>query len=257
MLLALDLGNTNLTCGVFAQGRLRLRARIATRRDATSDEWGYLIAQLLSQRGVAAGDITGAILASVVPQATSAVTEGVREYLGVGALLVDQRSDIGLEIAYEHPEEIGADRIVNAVGALATIAPPVIIVDFGTATTFDAIDGQGRYLGGAIAPGISVSTDALFQRAALLHRVQLKAPERAIGRTTEESLQSGIVLGCAGQVDALVHRMQRELGGGQVVATGGLAELIAPHTETVRRIDQDLTLRGLWEIYQRVTEVAL
>ncbi len=256
MLLALDLGNTNLTCGVFAQGRLRLRARLSTRRDGTSDEWGVLIAQQLAQRGVGPADITGAILASVVPPATSAVIAGVREFLGVVPILVDQSLDTGLEVAYEHPEELGADRLVNAVGALCELRPPIIIVDFGTATTFDAIDRLGRYLGGAIAPGISVSADALFQRAALLHRVPLQPPERAIGRTTEESLQSGIVLGFAGQVDALVRRMQRELGGAEVVATGGLAELIAPHTETVRRIDQDLTLRGLLQLHKRATEVA-
>ncbi len=256
MLLALDLGNTNLTCGVFAQGRLRLRARISTRRDATSDEWGLLIAQQLAQREIGPADITGAIMASVVPQATGPVAEGVREFLGAQPVLVDQNFDTGLVVAYAHPEELGADRIVNAVGALSEMSPPIIIVDFGTATTLDAIDRDGRYLGGAIAPGISVSTDALFQRAALLHRVPLQPPARAIGRTTEESLQSGIVLGFAGQVDALVRRMQRELDGAEIVATGGLAELIAPHTETVRRIDQDLTLRGLLRIYERVTEVA-
>ena len=253
MLLALDLGNTNLTGGVFAERRLRLRARVSTQRDRTADEWGLMIAQQLSQRGIQERDLTGAILASVVPPATNAVSEGVREFLGVLPVLVDHRFDTGLEIAYEHPEELGADRIVNAVGALSDMQPPIIIVDFGTATAFDAIDREGRYLGGAIAPGISVSTDALFQRAALLHRVRLQPPGRAVGRTTEESLQSGIVLGFAGQVDALVRRMQEELGGAEVVATGGLAELIAPHTETVRRIDQDLTLRGLLRLYERRT----
>ena len=256
MLLALDLGNTNLTCGVFADGQLRLRARISTRRDRTGDEWGLMIAQQLAHRGIAPEDLTGAILASVVPPATSAVSEGARDFLGVEPVLVDNGFDAGVEIAYEHPDELGADRIVNAVGALEFLTPPIIIVDFGTATTFDAIDRQGRYLGGAIAPGIEVSTDALFQRAALLHRVRLQPPDRAVGRTTEESLQSGIVLGFAGQVDALVQHMQQELGGAEVVATGGLAELIAPHTVTVRRIDQDLTLRGLMRLYERRMGVA-
>lgn len=252
MLLTLDLGNTNLTVGVFSDDEIILRARISTRRDRTGDEWGLMIAQQIDRRGVTARDLEGAILSSVVPPATNAVREGCLSFLGVEPQLVDLSCNHGVEIAYAHPEELGADRIVNAAGALWRFAPPLIVVDFGTATTFDAIDRHGRYLGGAIAPGINVSTEALFQRAALLHRVRLQPPERAIGRTTEESLQSGIVLGFAGQVDALVRRMQQELGGAQVVATGGLAELIAPHTETVREIDQDITLRGLRAIYSRL-----
>ncbi len=251
MLLTLDLGNTNLTVGVFSGDEIAVRARISTRRDRTSDEWGLMIAQQIERRGVTAADLEGAILASVVPPATNAVREGCVGFLGVDPLLIDSAYDHGVPIAYAHPEELGADRIVNAAGALARFLPPLVIVDFGTATTFDAIDREGRYLGGAIAPGINVSTEALFQRAALLHRVRLKPPERAIGRTTEESLQSGIVLGFAGQVDALVRRMQQELGGAKVIATGGLAELIAPHTETVHEIDQDITLRGLQALYAR------
>ncbi|MDA8345630.1 MAG: type III pantothenate kinase [Thermaerobacter sp.] len=251
MLLTLDLGNTNLTVGVFSGDEILVRARISTRRDRTGDEWGLMIAQQIERRGITAKDVEGAILASVVPPATNAVREGCLSFLGVQPVLVDHAYDHGVQIAYSHPEELGADRIVNAAGALARFAPPLLVVDFGTATTFDAIDGQGRYLGGAIAPGINVSTEALFQRAALLHRVRLQPPERAIGRTTEESLQSGIVLGFAGQVDALVRRMQQELGGAQAIATGGLAELIAPHTETLREIDQDITLRGLHALYAR------
>lgn len=251
MLLALDLGNTNLTAGVFQGGEIVLRARLSTRRDRTADEWGLLLSQLLRDRRIATGDIDASIVCSVVPQATGALRDGCAEYLGITPRVVSSDLDPGLEIAYDHPEEVGADRIVNAIGALERFNPPVVVVDFGTATTFDAVDARGRYLGGAIAPGIQVSMEALFQHAALLHRVRLVAPARAIGRSTEESLQSGIVLGAAGQVDALVRRMQAELGNAEVIATGGLAELVAPYTQTVRTVDRDLTLRGLLAIHRR------
>lgn len=251
MLLALDLGNTNLTAGVFRNDEIVLRARLSTSRERTSDEWGLLLAQLLRERGIALGDIEAAILSSVVPQATGALRSGCEDFLGLAPLGVGTDIEPGLPITYDHPDEVGADRIVNAIGALARFRPPLIIVDFGTATTFDAVDAEGRYLGGAIAPGMQVSTEALFQRAALLHRVRLVAPGRAIGRSTEESLQSGIVLGAAGQVDSLVHRMLGELGQAEVIATGGLADLVAPHTATLRTVDHDLTLRGLHAIYGR------
>jgi len=254
MLLTLDLGNSNLTAGVFAGRELKARWRISTRRDRTSDEWGLMIAQQVERRSVQKGDLEGVILASVVPSATTAICDGCLEFLGLEPLTVDVQHALGIEIAYSHPEELGADRIANAVGALERFEPPVIVVDFGTSTNFDAVDAKGRLLGGAIAPGITVSTEALFQRAALLRRVRLEAPERAIGRTTDESLQSGIVLGFAGQVDALVRRMQNELGRANVVATGGLAELIAPHTETIGQIDRDITLYGLRALYERWME---
>jgi type III pantothenate kinase len=180
LLLTLDLGNTNLTVGVFSGDEIAVRARLSTSRDRTPDEWGIMIAQQIERRGVRAQQIEGAILASVVPPATNAVRAGCLGFLGVEPILVDSAYDHGLEIAYAHPEELGADRIVNAIGALRRFVPPLVIVDFGTATTFDAIDAQGRYLGGAIAPGINVSTEALFQRAALLHRVRLQPPERAV-----------------------------------------------------------------------------
>lgn len=250
MLLALDLGNTNLTAGVFHSGEIVLRARLSTRRERTADEWGLLLSGLLRDRGIAIGDIGPSIISSVVPQATGALRDGCVEYLGIAPRVVGSDIEPGLEIAYDNPEEVGADRIVNAIGALERFRPPLVVVDFGTATTFDAVDARGRYLGGAIAPGIEVSMEALFQHAALLHRVRLVAPARAIGRSTEESLQSGIILGAAGQVDALVRRMQEELGQAEVIATGGLADLVAPYTQTVRTVDQDLTLRGLFAIHR-------
>lgn len=253
MLLALDLGNTNLTIGAFDGDRLVQHWRLSTQRDATADEYWLQLGMLLQRANLDAAAIEGAILASVVPQATAEIEAALNRLLSCETVVVDHGTPTGLVLDLERPSEIGADRIVNAIGALEKYAPPLIVVDFGTATTFDVISAEGVYLGGAIAPGVGISTQALFQRAAKLSRVELTRPTMAIGRNTEDSLRIGIVVGFAGQVDVLVRRIERELGQKtHVVATGGLAALISPESETIETVDPFLTLDGLRGIYDRM-----
>jgi type III pantothenate kinase len=252
MLLVIDVGNTNISFGVFEGEALLHHARSESARARTADEYAVLVHQMLALRGVAAERIDSAIIASVVPPLTDTMLGLVRRAFGQDALVVGPGIKTGMPILYENPREVGADRIVNAVAAFERQKSGVIVVDFGTATTFDCVTPKGEYLGGVIAPGIQISAEALFSRAARLHRVEIALPPRVVGRNPVHSMQSGIVYGYAGLVDGLCTRLKKELGyPAGVIATGGLARLIAPLTESIEAIDDDLTLTGLRLLYER------
>ncbi len=256
MLLALDVGNTNTVAGLFRGAELLYHWRLPTQREATADGLAVQLLGLLSYHGLSGEDVAGMAVACVVPPLLTAVEQMSRRYFGCTPLIVGPGIETGIDVRYENPREVGADRVVNAVAAYAAYGGPAIVVDFGTATTFDAISAGGEYLGGAIAPGIGISLAALFREAAMLPRIELARPNGAIGRNTVASIQAGAVFGFAGQVDALVRRIRAELGGHAfAVATGGLAPLIAAECETVDAVDPLLTLTGLRLIYER-NEVA-
>lgn len=246
-LLAIDVGNTQTFAGLFIDGELEEHWRIATEVHATVDQLAATFSALLALSGHNMGDVGQLTVSSVVPTLSGQYELLAERYLGTEALLVGPGTSTGLPIMINNPHEVGADRIVNAVAALDILGGPCIVVDFGTATTFCAISGAGEYLGGAIAPGVEISLEALAQRAARLSMVDLCEPESVIGKTTAASLCSGIVLGFAGLVDGLVERMRTELGSDSVatIATGGYASLVVPHAATLDRIDPLLTLRGL------------
>ena len=252
MLLAIDVGNTNIVLGVFDKENLVTHFRLSTSRSRTVDEYGLQILALLRTQNIRQPDITDVIISTVVPPITDILADTARKYFNHEAMFVDPGIKIGLNIKYENPKEVGADRIVNAVAALAIYGGPVIVVDFGTATTFCAINDKAEYLGGAIAPGIGISMEALFHAAAKLPRVQFKRPDRIIGKNTVESMQSGFFYGFVSQVDGMVTRMKEELGPGcKVVATGGIATLIASASETVDEVSPLLTLEGLRIIHDK------
>ena len=256
MLLAVDVGNTNIGLGVY-RGSADAACligdwRIRTDRDRTTDEHGVLVKHLLEHRGVQLSDIHHVAVSSVVPTMNETLADLSRSYLHAEPYFVGPKSDIGIKICYEPASDVGADRICNAVGAFARYGGPCIVVDYGTATTFDAIAANGDYLGGAILPGIGISMDALFRQAARLYRVEMTAPPHAIGATTVHAMQSGLVFGFAGQTDAMVDRFRQELGPGtRVIATGGLAELIHSESRTIEVVDQLVTLDGLRRLFER------
>jgi len=252
MLFVADVGNTHITVGAYAGERLLADWRVRTDRERTTDEHGLLFTHLLQQRGLEAASVRGFALSCVVPTMTDTVAQVAPRYFGVKPLVVSAKTDLGIRIHYLPASDVGADRLVNAVATRARYGVPAIVVDFGTATTLDAIDEHGDYLGGAIAPGIGISSDALFRHASRLYRVELNAPANAIGRNTVEAMQSGILFGFAGQVDALVRRMRREMPGTpRVVATGGLASTIAALSDTIEVVDPLLTLEGLRILWHR------
>jgi type III pantothenate kinase len=255
MILAVDIGNTNVVIGLVDAGTIRHRWRTASDPARTSDEHGMLLRQLCSQAGVEVGEITGAIVCSVVPALTASFVAMLEDVTGEEPVVVGPDLDLGVVVDYLDPREVGPDRLANAVGALSVVDGDAVVVDFGTATTFDVVTSDGHYLGGAIAPGLLTSAENLFRKAALLHGVALEPPNAAIGRSTEEALRSGIMFGAAGQVDEVVRRIVEEWGADPtVVATGGLAGRIAPLTEAIDLVEPDLTLRGLALIYKRVKE---
>jgi type III pantothenate kinase len=252
MLLAIDIGNTNIVIGLFEGRELRFRWRLGSDPQRTADEFGILVRELCGQSGVEPGRVSGVILCSVVPAMTEAFQAMAREMFHVDPVVVGPDLDLGITIDYRDPSEVGPDRLANAVAVREIVRGPAIVVDFGTATTFDVVSADGRYLGGAIAPGLLTSAETLFKKAALLHRVALVAPASAVGRSTEESLRSGILFGAAGQVDALVTRIAEEWGEKPtVVATGGLAPTVAPLSRAIDLVDLDLTLKGLAIIHER------
>ncbi len=253
MILVFDVGNTNIVLGLYKEKQLLNFWRIATDRQKTSDEYGMLINQLFSYQGCSFSDIKAVVISSVVPPIMYTLEHMSRKYFNGDPLIVGPGIKTGINIKYDNPKEVGADRIVNAVAAYDLYGGPVIIVDFGTATTYCAVSKNGEYLGGAISPGIRISMDALFEKTAKLPRVELIKPESVICRNTVNSMQSGIVYGYIGQVDYIVRRMKKELGTDKVmvIATGGLSKLIAPESETIDVVNGLLTLEGLRIIYDR------
>ena len=234
MLLAIDVGNTNTVIGLLESHVLAHRWRIASNSARTGDEFSVLIRELSAQSGVAIDEISGVIVCSVVPALTGAVVAMAETVFGIDPVVVGSELDLGIAIDYADPSEVGPDRLANAVGVHAMVGGPAIVVDFGTATTFDVVAADGGYLGGAIAPGVLTSSENLFRRAALLHRVALEPPDRVVGRSTEESLRSGIIYGAAGQTDEIVRRIVAEWGERpRVIATGGLAEKIALFSKAI------------------------
>lgn len=258
MLLAIDVGNTNIVLGLFREADWELLHswRLATLRERTADELGLLITSLCQHHGVSPERITGIVMASVVPPLTGTMIAMASKYFGRLPLNVEPAVNGGMPILYDNPQEVGADRVVNGIAAYEEYGRQhgraVIVVDFGTATTFDAISAKGEYLGGVICPGPQISADALFQRAAKLPRIDVRKPDRVIGRTTVASMQSGLFWGYVDMVEGLVRRMRAELGGNPVVvATGGLAIQVAPETTVIDHVDAELTLRGLRIVWQR------
>lgn len=250
LFLVIDVGNTNTVLGLYEEDRLVHHFRISTHRHATSDEYGTLVLSLLERRGIDPTQIEGSILASVVPPVNRAFEMACTRYFGHTPVVVGPGVRTGMPILMDQPAELGADRIVNAVAAWHRLQGPLVVVDFGTATTFDAVNVKGEYLGGAIAPGVEVSMDALFVRTAKLPRVELKQPGRVIGKNTVGALQSGLFFGYVGLVDEIVGRMRAELGGGaRVLATGGLASLFSGVSRSIEEVDEFLTLDGLRILY--------
>ncbi|HWR40464.1 MAG TPA: type III pantothenate kinase [Patescibacteria group bacterium] len=251
MLLVFDIGNTNIVLGVYDGENLTHHWRISTDKQKTGDEYGILLHNLFAYRGLTLQDINAIVISSVVPPLVVPLVRMCKRYFEVEPLVVGPGVKTGISIKYENPREVGADRIVNAIAAYDRYGGPVIVVDFGTATTFCVINQNGDYLGGAIAPGIGISTEALFQRAAKLPRIELVKPKQVICRNTVSSMQSGIIYGAVGQVDGIVKRIKAELGSeAKVVATGGLANLIAEASITIDTVDTFLTLDGLCLIYK-------
>ncbi|MFB0847397.1 type III pantothenate kinase [Paenibacillus oleatilyticus] len=252
MILVVDVGNTNIVLGIYEGKQLLHHWRLSTNRSATSDEYGMTMYNLFQHAGIGLDQVDGVILSSVVPPLMFVLEQLCLNYLKKAPLIVGPGIKTGLNIRYENPKEVGADRIVNAVAAIELYGSPCIVVDFGTATTFDYIDEKSQFIGGAVAPGISISTEALYQRAAKLPRIELVKPKSVVGRNTIASMQAGIIYGFAGQVDGIVERIKQEFRvEPKVIATGGLAELIAGESRTIELIDPLLTLQGLQIIYER------
>ena len=251
MLLAVDIGNTNITMGVFDDDALAAKWRIATDASRLADEYALMVNQLLPYRGLSPTEVSAVALCSVVPPLTPTFVELCKANFGVDPLVVGAGTRTGIRILYDNPRDVGADRIADAAAALHLYGGPAIVVDMGTATVFDAISEKGEYLGGAIAPGLSVASDALFHSTSMLRRVDLAMPPHAIGKNTVHAIQSGLVLGSAEMVRGMVARFDKELGGGsKVIGTGGLAGLVERVANIFDVVNEDLTLAGLKLIHE-------
>lgn len=252
MLLVIDVGNTNTVLGVFDGGELIRHWRLQTHHGRTSDEHGIFLRQLFELSGLDAGEVTSAIISCVVPPMEGMLVEMIGNYFACEPRIVGDDIDAGMPVQYDNPAEVGADRLVNAVAAWERFGTALIVVDFGTATTFDAISSDGEYLGGSISPGITVSSESLFSAASKLPRVELAKPPEVIGRTTVHSIQSGLLYGYIGQIREVVTRMKQQLTDPvSVVATGGLARFFSEETDIIDTVDELLTLKGLELIYRR------
>lgn len=251
MLLCIDIGNTNITFGLYDGKNLGPCWRIRTMHDKMPDEYGVLLDQLFRHRGYRPEQVTGVAIASVVPPLTPAFVQVCRDYLKQTPLVLDVGVRTGVRIRADNPWEVGADRVADAAAVRAMYSVPACVVDFGTATTFDAISAEGDYMGGAIAPGIGIAAQALFERTAKLHRVELTRPPSVIGGNTTHAIQSGLLFGYVGLVEGMVARFKAELGPEtHIIATGGLAEVIARETEVIDVVDPWLTLHGLRIVYE-------
>jgi type III pantothenate kinase len=252
MLLALDVGNTNVVGGLYDGPRLVAQWRISTTPYRTADELHALWEGLFGTRGLALSAATGVCLASVVPSLTGSYEDLARQRLGLPLLIVSTQIDLGIAVDTDNPPEVGADRIMNALAARQRYGAPAVVADFGTSTNFDVVSSAGAFAGGVIAPGMATSVDALVARTAQLHRIPLRRPARAIGRNTTECMQSGAFFGYVGLVEGIIDRVRAELDGpAPVIATGGLATVIAPETQKIDRVDPDLTLEGIRLVWER------
>lgn len=251
MLLAIDIGNTNTVLGVFQGENLVTHWRLATQRDRTADEYGILCRNLFSLWNLDRNYIRSVVVASVVPPVNPRIREMSREYFGLVPFFVDPAEQSLIPVRYRPATDVGADRIVNAVAAVDLYGKPAIVIDFGTATTFDVISGAGEYMGGAIAPGLGISAEALFTRAARLPRVEVRRPEQIIGTSTVESIQAGLFYGYISLVAGLLSRIRGQVPGAVVIATGGFADSLAAELSDVQHVDPNLTLKGLRIFYER------
>jgi len=252
MLLAVDIGNTNIVFGLFEGDQINNHWRISSDKSKTSDEYGVLFKKLIDIKEIDTGQIKGAAISCVVPTLLETILEAINTYFEVDPIIVGPGVKTGMPILYHNPKEVGADRIVNGVAAYEIVHSSVIVVDFGTATTFDCISDKGEYLGGLITPGLHISAEALYEKASKLPRVEIVKPDHVIGKTTVESIQAGLVHGYAGLVDGIVKKIKTEMKTKpKVIATGGSAELIAEESESIESVDNFLTLKGLKLIYER------
>ncbi len=255
MIFVLDVGNTNIVLGVYKGSELKYHWRIATNREKTEDEYGMMVKQLFTSEKLNTTDIDGIIISSVVPPIMYALENMCKKYFSLTPLIIGPGIKTGLNIKYDNPKEVGADRIVNAVAGIELYGAPLIIVDFGTATTYCYINEQKQYMGGAIAPGIGISTEALYTRASKLPRIDIAKPKDIVGKNTVSAMQAGILYGYVGQVEGIVTRMkQQAIGNPKVIATGGLASLIADESSLIDIVDPFLTLKGLQMIYLKNIE---
>ena len=252
MLLVFDIGNSNIVLGTYEGRKLMRHWRISTDRQKTGDEYGMLINELFRFQGISMSNITAIIISSVVPPLVVPLTKMCERYFRVRPLVVGPGIKTGIRLKYENPRDIGADRIVNVIGAYEQYGGPLVVIDIGTATTFDVVSKDGDFLGGAIAPGIGISSEALFQRAAKLPRIELVTPKSAICHNTITGIQAGIIFGAVGHIDGIVNRIKIEMDMDmKVVATGGLANMIAKESKTINKTDHFLTLTGLRVLYER------
>ena len=253
MIFVLDTGNTNTVLGVFSNDELIYEWRIKTDRYKTEDEFGMLIKSLFDYRNISFSDFSGVIISSVVPPILSSLEKMCENYFNIEPLIVGRKNvNPFLGMRYPHPHEIGADRIVNAVGAIEEYGSPLIIIDFGTATTYCYINENSEYVGGLIAPGIKISMEALYSKASKLPKIEIQQPENTVGQSTVEAMQSGVFYGYVGQVDGIIKRIIQEMDiQPKVIATGGLAQLLANESEMIDIVDHHLTLKGLYLIYQK------
>lgn len=249
MILTIDIGNTNIKCGVFDGDKLVYSLRLASSVSKTSDEYGLTMSDLLAQNGISRKDITGVIISSVNPNLNYTFEHMSNYFFGVKPLMIGSGIKTGLNIKYDNPKEVGADRIVNSVAAYYTYGGPVIVIDCGTATTFNYINAKGEFLGGAISFGLKTGMDALTAATAKLPKIELVAPLKALGKTTITNMQSGIIYGFIGMVEYMVKKLKAEEGEAKVIATGGLSEIISESSAIIDKVDRTLTLRGLNIIY--------